>query len=124
MTSTTYLVLCTSAYISAEYFSCKQAALVKSHDAAPPSTPHYLALQIAFLALSWYCSSASQFIFTAVCWQCPLTSIFPSKKMGSVFFCLSGIFTPELGNLKNSAYSPLWGFRVPVDFHSWFGYTF
>lgn len=44
--------------------------------------PHYLALHIGFLALSCCCSSVLEFIFMAVCWQCPLTNILPSEKMG------------------------------------------
>lgn len=60
----------------------------------------------------------------AVRQQCPLTNIFPSKKTGLLFFRVSGIFTPELVNSKNIAYSPFQGFWVPVDFHSQFTYTF
>lgn len=83
-------------------------------------TQHYrslllLCLTIAFLPYSF---------FMAVCQQCLLTNSFPSEKTGLLFFCVSGIFTPELVNLKNTAYSPFWGFWVPVDFHSQFTYTF
>lgn len=128
---TLFSVLMTSTYASCALYLCIYFCWVLFLQAGSLgevpwccSTKHSSLLQIALLALSYCCSSALQFIFTAVCWQCPLTSIFPLKKMGSAFFCLSGIFTPELVNLKNSAYSPLWGFWVPVDFHSWFGYTF
>lgn len=131
---TQFSMLMTSTYISCALYLCIYFCSVLFLQAGSLgevpwccSTKYslpFLVLQSASFPLSYYCSSALQFNFTSVCWQCPLTSIFPSKKMGSAFFCLSGIFTPELVNLKNSAYSPLWGFWVPVDFHSWFGYTF
>lgn len=44
------------------------------------------------------------------------------KENGFVFFWLSGISTPELVNLKNTAYFPFQGFWVPLDFHSQFTY--